>query len=293
MLPLGTSDPEKPHVPIFASGDLVKKSRVVLIFGQSVQDLGIIAHRVIGGRGGVNQGSMVSIIQVLKSQASSPTDSAPPGIIIANPGQTWWWPEGKRALDPSSRHAVPMASAVNWGRFYNPKKNAIRENRSPAEHIQSIFEKVVPSMVDEKAMLDIIAVGDAADFAEVYLDQNWPKWSGRINCMAILGGFTNKDDLTNDSFKLFLREVSCERRTGHLSWCHPRFISRPRSRSFIGTVLLTRSSCIACTRLGPTSRGLELSGFRPRGQPESHWLHQLRLPGLQRRGCQYNGADAH
>ena len=206
-LPLGTTDLTQPHLPVFVSPDLAKKPRVVVVFGEAVQDLGIIAHRVIGGHGGVNKGSMVSVVQALKAQQCSSGDPTAPGIILANPGQTWWWPEGKRALSPSCRHSVPMASAVHWGRYYDPKGNAIPENRTAAEHIRYMFDKVIPSVATENVVLDVIAVGDAADHVETYLDQNWATWSSRMNCLAILGGFTNQDDLCCDGFKKFLREV--------------------------------------------------------------------------------------
>ncbi len=205
LLPLGTIDPSQPHVPIFVSADLAGKLRVVVIFGQSVQSLGIIAHRVIGGQGGVNKGSMVSIVQAIKEQRSSPADSAAPGIILANTGQTWWWPEGKRPLDTFGRHAIPMASAVHWGRRSSSHKNIIPGNSSPEEHVRYMFEEVLPKLANEKAQIDII---DASDRVTTYLDSVWDKWTGRVSSLAVLDGYTNKNGLTSEGFKAFLNDVS-------------------------------------------------------------------------------------
>ncbi len=52
-------------MPIFASPDLAAKKRVVLVVGESLQDLGVLAYRVIGGPGGVDHGSMVSLVRQL------------------------------------------------------------------------------------------------------------------------------------------------------------------------------------------------------------------------------------
>ncbi|KAH8886790.1 hypothetical protein GQ53DRAFT_844719 [Thozetella sp. PMI_491] len=203
LLPLGVAELSRRHIPIFVSSDLGCKSRVVVIFGQSIQDLGIIAHRIIGGRGGVNKGSMVSIVQAIQKQVSSPSDSNAPGIILANTGQTWWWPEGKRALAPICRHAIPMASAVHWGRRVDISRNSIPKNSSPKEHIQYLFEEVILTFVNSNATIDVI---DASDIVETYLDSTWDSWEGRVRSLAILDGFTNKDNLVNERFKAFLKD---------------------------------------------------------------------------------------
>lgn len=89
-----------------------KPSRVVVIFGETAQDLGVIAHRVISGSGGVNKGSMVSVVSALQQQRASAEDSRPPGVVIANPGQLIWW------LPPSQRyhhHDDPQNKSQNQG----------------------------------------------------------------------------------------------------------------------------------------------------------------------------------
>ncbi|KAI0138027.1 Arb2 domain-containing protein [Hypoxylon sp. NC0597] len=201
LLPLGTSDPSKPHVPIFVSKEIASKSRVVVIFGETVQDLGALAHRVIGGPGGVNKGSMVSIVTELLKQRSSPSDPSPPGIILANMGELIWWPGGNRTLSRSAFDATPMKSAVHNGNQFS-KKNEVPGNETFMRHVNHIFDTVIPHFVNERAGIDIIGVGDGADTVERYLDlfPVWEIWKKRINCLALVGGLHPIWELKNEEF---------------------------------------------------------------------------------------------
>ncbi|KAK3363300.1 Arb2 domain-containing protein [Lasiosphaeria hispida] len=208
LLPLGTTDPKQPHVQIRVSPDLDKKSRVVIIFNNSSQEFGVISFRIIGSRGGVNKGSMIDLVKAIKEQKASASDPSPPGIVIANMGELWWWPEGHRALTPTGRHDIPMSSAVHWGRYHDDAKNGIPENRTPLEHASHIFEKVLPTMMGKEAKLDVIAVGAAADDVETYLndDKVWAKVGGKMNSMAVLGGFYDLACFKCEGFKTFMKE---------------------------------------------------------------------------------------
>ncbi|KAK0730032.1 Arb2 domain-containing protein [Lasiosphaeris hirsuta] len=208
LLPFGTTDPNQPHVQIRVSPDLDKKSRVIVIFNDSSQEFGVIAFGVIDGRGGVNKGSMIDLVRALKKQKSSASDSSPPGIVIANMGELWWWPEGHRALTPTGRHNIPMNSAVHYGRYHDEAKNGIPENRTTLEHARHIFEKVLPAMMGKDAKLDVIAAGNASDNVEAYLndDKVWAEVGDKMNSMAILGGFYDPAHFKCEGFKTFMKE---------------------------------------------------------------------------------------
>ena len=75
ILPHSTKSTSAPHLHIFASKTIASATRVVLVFGESTQDLGVLAHRVIGGPGGINKGSMVSVAQGILSQHASHLDN--------------------------------------------------------------------------------------------------------------------------------------------------------------------------------------------------------------------------
>ncbi|KAI0838293.1 Arb2 domain-containing protein [Hypoxylon sp. FL0890] len=201
LVPLGTTDLSKPHAPIFVSKDIACKSRVVVIFGETVQDLGALAHRVIGGPGGVNKGSMVSIVSALLKQRSSPSDPSPPGIILANMGELIWWPGGNRTLSRTAYDATPMKSAVHNGNTVT-KKNQVPGNETFMRHVNYIFDEVIPHFVNDRAGIDVIGVGDGADTVEQYLDlfPVWETWKKRINCLALVGGLHPIWELKNEEF---------------------------------------------------------------------------------------------
>ena len=80
LLPLGATLTDR-HVPIFATPDLKSKSRIVVIFGEPSQDLGVIAGRIANGPGGIDQGSMVSLHQFEPCAGSN--DDTRSGVVSA------------------------------------------------------------------------------------------------------------------------------------------------------------------------------------------------------------------
>lgn len=208
-LPLGTPA-SKPHVPIFVEADIKSKKRVVLIFGQSVQDLGLLAGRIANGPGGIDKGSMVSVVRELRAR----DPSCPPGVILANMGQLYWWPEGKRPLTITAKAAIPMSSLVHAGVRYSPLLNDIPKNEDPTRHVDYMFADVLPQMIAEDALLDIIAVGDSCETVEKFLDEekNWNVWGKRLSSMVLLETVCTEESLTNASFKGFLAKVCPLRR---------------------------------------------------------------------------------
>ncbi|KAM0283511.1 hypothetical protein ACHAQH_002462 [Verticillium albo-atrum] len=203
-LPLG-SIPGEPQVPIFASADICRKSRVVVVFGEPNQDLGNLALRVANGPGGINMGTMVSVVQALKKQISSPEDSESPGIILCNVGAVFWWPEEQRALTLSRMADMPLVSLAHHGRRITTA-NVIPGMETSEQHICYMFEAVLPALAGENARLDLIGIGLSADMLETHLDQEsvWAQWGSRINAIAILGGITDSANLRCQPFKDFL-----------------------------------------------------------------------------------------
>ena len=226
---------------------------------------------MIGRRGGINKGSLVSLVQGLKKQqAEDGKKDEELGIVLANLGELWWWPERKRGLTPRGRHGVPMASCVHLGRWHDKKVNEIPLNRSPAQHVKCVFESVVlggeeGKKVPDDAMLDIIAVGDGADEVEKYLDQEevWAKIGDRLNSFVNLNGNYSATKLTCNGFKKFMEDV-----------CKPILLA----------LTLIKSTNTSPAR--PRLHDAQLSPWHPScwacWQPRHAWLHNLRLPRLQR-----------
>lgn len=205
-LPLGTPA-SKPHVPIFADVDLKSKDRVIIVFGETTQDLGLVAGRIANGPGGINKGSMVSVIQALREKAAAGEDA--PGIILANIGQLFWWPEGGRALTMPATAALPQSSLVHYGVKHAPSLNNIPQNERPERHVQYMFGEVLPALLGSDAKIDIIAIGDGCDIVERSLDQDetWGVWAKRLGSMVLLETIYLEESIKNDSFKNFLAKV--------------------------------------------------------------------------------------
>lgn len=208
-----------PHTPIFVSRDLRAARRVVVIAGEPEQDLGVLAHRVLGGAGGIDEGSMVSIVQALQQQQQQQQDSV--AVVLANTGETWWWPEGRRALCYRQSLAAPMRSAVMRGRWFDARVNGIVGSADAEDHVRSLFETLLGSGgggedggessllgLRGDAVVEVIGLTEGAVAVERYLDANWDRWSGRIGCLALVGGGKGVDELKNEGFKKFLKEVS-------------------------------------------------------------------------------------
>lgn len=138
------------------------------------------------------------------------------GVVVANPGQLWWWPEGGRGLTLSARFAVPMQSAVHRGRAYDARLNAVPGHETVERHVKSVFEEVLGRMVRRDAKLAVVAVTDVADEVERYLDDedNWKVWGPRMESLALLGNFYGTTEkIKCEGFETFLAEVSLTRST--------------------------------------------------------------------------------
>ncbi|KAI0400053.1 hypothetical protein F4802DRAFT_610390 [Xylaria palmicola] len=208
FLPAGPSAPSQPRVPIFVSADIAKKSRVVVIFGETHQDLGVLAHRVLSGRGGVDNGSLVAAVKVLLQQRCSPADPAAPGLVLANAGELIWWPPGGRTLSKSASHAAPMRSAAHLDNHVDPARHRVPGHETPAAHVRSVLEDVVPALVDAAAGLDIVGLGDGADVVEEYLNDKvtWECVGSRLNCLASVGGQFPLWEIKCDGLRDFLKD---------------------------------------------------------------------------------------
>ncbi|KAL1901790.1 hypothetical protein Cpir12675_000299 [Ceratocystis pirilliformis] len=196
-LPLEVKSPSQPHIPILVSKYLAQRRRVILFLGESTQSLGVLSHRIIGGRGGINEGSLVSLVKSLAKQQSTPNDSNPPGIIIANLGGNWWWPEGKRALNPAMAQAIPLGSSAFNGQEYDGELNAVPQLETWKRHLRYLMNTAVPSLIAHDTLIDVIAVGDAVDgFLEYLNDETaWALNKDRLNAGAFMGGVFSTDPI--------------------------------------------------------------------------------------------------
>ncbi|KAG6046846.1 hypothetical protein E4U39_000969 [Claviceps sp. Clav50 group G5] len=209
QLPLG-AEPHEPHVSIFASPNLSSMTRVVVIFGEPTHYLGTVAGRVTHGVGGIDKGSMVSVVRELHNHVSSKEDPSPPGIMIANPAEIYWWPEGQRSLTVTDSEAIPFPSLVHTARRWCPDRDSVPENRSAEEHVSYIFNKLLRGELREDAKLSIVAVGESCQLLTRFLDdtENGNRWLSRLDGMILLGTVYPVEMLENHDLKSFLSKRS-------------------------------------------------------------------------------------
>ncbi len=186
-VPLGASKDEL-HIPILVSSDIAKKQRVIVVLGESVQDLGIWAYRTVGQKS-INEGSAVDFVNDVrrhttptKSFASSDVANAEaPGIIIANPGQLVWYRGGRRPMTLRTWQALPRRSAVHMPMRLDMVKNRVPGNEDSEKHVEYLFRKVLPELLKKDAAVDVIGIGDGATEAVKFLD---------ANCMLSIIGYS-------------------------------------------------------------------------------------------------------
>ena len=173
-LPLGSSATE-PHVPILASKDLKSRKRVIVLLGERSQDLGIFSYRVIGDKD-INAGSAVdfcnAILNTPQVHAANGTIDEPPGIIITNPGQLLWYRGGNRAVTYREWANLPRTTAVHEPFKIDRHKNTVPENRNYEEHVNYIFDHVLPCMTSSQAKFEIIGLEYPGRIALQYLANN-------------------------------------------------------------------------------------------------------------------------
>jgi hypothetical protein len=169
-LPLGASDTDN-HVPIWVSPNISAKKRVIVILGETTQDLGILSYRVIGDEG-INIGSCINLIKAIQQGPTTTNGDDIPGIIIANPAQLHWYRGGGRAVSATEWQHLPRESAVHEPFSVHPFKNRIPHNTTSREHVYYIFNEVIPNVVDRKAQIDLIGLENTGTAAVEYLAMN-------------------------------------------------------------------------------------------------------------------------
>ncbi|KAL4808833.1 Arb2 domain-containing protein [Aspergillus unguis] len=208
-LPL-TSGPNRPHVPILVSKNLSTASRIILLFGEPVQDLGIWAYRTVGAEN-INAGSAVDFVKAVlypDENANTYANSASDGtyrrltkpqqpqhktqqgdvaVILANTGQLVWHCGTGKAMTLNSLLALPRASAVDPP-LAESRRNKIPGHGNWQEHVNSVFDAILSArgqLVREDVKIDVIGLSEGGLGAVRYLGRNWPTWRKYISAMVL------------------------------------------------------------------------------------------------------------
>ncbi|KAL2827847.1 Arb2 domain-containing protein [Aspergillus pseudoustus] len=179
-----TSSPIKPRVPVLVSKNLKTARRIIVVFGEPVQDLGIWAYRTVGAES-INAGSAVDFAKaVLKPSENGKGEVA---LVLANMGQLIWHCTSGRAMTVHSWMAQPRPSAVESAPS-ETKRNKIRGNENWEAHVSSVFDGILAArgkLVREDAKIDIIGLAEGGLGAIRYLSLNWKTWRHHISAICL------------------------------------------------------------------------------------------------------------
>jgi len=192
-LPLGAGPDEK-HIPILVSKDIASKDRVIVLFGERHQEPGIFSWRVIGEEG-INVGSAVDFASAAMFGPSPTPAHSAPGIIVANPCQLLWYRGGGRAVSTDEWMNLRRASAVSEPFKIDDVKNQVPGNGNYEEHVQCVFEEVLPRLVRKEAKIDVVGIEYSGSTAVEYLASHWDTWSSRVTGIALIAPQHKVQDL--------------------------------------------------------------------------------------------------
>jgi len=169
------SFPNEAHVPIMFSLNLFKAPRIIVVFGEPIQDLGIWSYRSIN-QDGINIGSAVAFTKavlgegkgkVTIDESGNRTDTA---LILANTGQLLWHCATSRAITAQTWLANPRP-AGNYGQANMSHRSMIPGNKDWREHIVHIFEHVLWKNLGPSTRVDVIGMSEGGLGAISYLNE--------------------------------------------------------------------------------------------------------------------------
>ncbi|OAX79590.1 hypothetical protein ACJ72_06094 [Emergomyces africanus] len=190
-LPIGTAANAQ-HVPILTSPVIQSQARLIVVFGEPTQDLGIWAYRVIG-KEGINIGSAVNFATAVLGDSESRKSAHPQtinmnasntqnhdhshssrvgtGLILTNPGQLIWHCAKEKAVSLPMWHALPRRNAVEPP-MRMTFRNKIPGNESWQDHITYVFEEVLGKLAAPDVKIDIIGLAEGGLGAVRYLAEH-------------------------------------------------------------------------------------------------------------------------
>ncbi|KAE8418673.1 Arb2 domain-containing protein [Aspergillus pseudocaelatus] len=192
-LPL-TSKVNEAHVPILVSSNLSTASRIVVVFGEPVQDLGIWAYRSIGADG-INAGSAVSFAKAVlhpeTNEDGTNTECAPKhsdtALVLANTGQLIWHCGARRPMTLPTWLAYPRPSAVDPPLMMT-HRNKIPGNGCWEDHVSCVFNEILADrgrLVRHDAKINVVGIAEGGQGAIRHLSLKWEDWRGYISAIVL------------------------------------------------------------------------------------------------------------
>lgn len=170
------SFPTEAHVPILISPNLSKAPRIIVVFGEPIQDLGIWSHWTIN-EDGINIGSAVDFTKAVLGEGKGKVTTDGSGnrtdvaLILANTGQLLWHCATSRAITTSTWLANPRP-AGNYDQAKMSYRSMIPGNKDWREHVAYVFEKVLWKSLGPSTRVDMIGMSEGGLGAINYLTEH-------------------------------------------------------------------------------------------------------------------------
>ena len=194
-LPLDTPANQN-HIPVLTSTNLSTAKRIIVYIGESSQDLGIFAYRVVG-KESIASGSAIEFARNVHDLSDSPA------LVIANPGQLIWHRRGQEAVTQPTWYALPRRSAVSGPIRLDSVKNRIPKNENVQQHLKCVFNEVLGQRASPDARIHVVANGDGAHEVVEFLQEEWDKWGSRIDAMVVGASHIWQTEFVDSRFQEF------------------------------------------------------------------------------------------
>ncbi|OCL04434.1 hypothetical protein AOQ84DRAFT_117805 [Glonium stellatum] len=130
-----------------------------------------------------------------------------PGLIILNPGQTYYSYRYNEAMTIVAWQAQPRKSLLHDPIKIDKDANTVEGNRNSAEHLKFVFQNVIdnPKFVAPDAEIYVIGIeSGVADLVKL-LNEEWHHYNRAITAMALFQPFVAADEITDPGLASFLR----------------------------------------------------------------------------------------
>ncbi|KAF2773823.1 hypothetical protein EJ03DRAFT_304383, partial [Teratosphaeria nubilosa] len=190
---------DKATIPILVTGvdKLKTKKDVIVIVGEHTQDLGIWSYRLTMNEGGIDAGTAVK----LGAKDEYGNDEDVPGVIILNCGQLLWSNIEKKAMNQATWLARPKKTAIDQHLRIDSFWNRVDGHEDPKAHVESVFNHVIPQLVNDEARFYFVGISDGAEALLQYLGTHYygvkkPAIAGHIEAFAFMQPTHNVNDVT-------------------------------------------------------------------------------------------------
>ncbi|KAK6496383.1 hypothetical protein TWF481_002407 [Arthrobotrys musiformis] len=191
FLPPGSDPASDPCVPILISNDLDDVEKVLVVIGNTYDDLGVWSVREMEGLG-VNHGSMISTIQTAKKEKF--------GFAILNCGQNVYSPEMGRAVTYRSWKAATKPSP-----HIDEVKNRVPGHENVQKHVNSVLEELKGRLIGKKKKkIYFLTYGWGCWGLVKYMNVNFAEWKSSIEAIIAVESTHTAADVISSDLRHFL-----------------------------------------------------------------------------------------